>query len=413
MRPVSDGLHIGLVISNLAGGGAERVILTLADTLIKRGHRVDLVMEEFTGDYRSGIPQGLRLYSPMPRSSNEELLAYCREHGIEVDGLTVNPVAAAWTWLVLNRKHHSFRVRKRHAVCAYIVARYIRKARPQVLLAAMHHANAGTLYASELTGRFIPVIVSIHTDAGRYTRDQPSLTRTVYSRADTVVAVSKGVAGSVRRHLGVDDGRIHTIYNPIPHREILDLAQRQVSHPWFGNGEPPVLLSVGRENSAKDYPTLVKAFGLLRVKLRARLVIMGRFSDPYKQELIAQARGYGVDEDLGFVGFDENPYRYMRRAALFASSSNREGLPTALLEAMACGTPVVSTDARYGPSEILDGGRWGKLVPVRDASALAQAMVEALGGDRPTEEALLGRAAEFSCERAADAYVGLFEKALS
>ena len=156
MRPGSGKLHIGFVISNLAGGGAERVILTLADTLIKCGHRVDLVMEEFTGDYRSGIPQGLRLYSPIPRSSNEELLAYCRERDIEVNGLTINPVAAAWTWLVLNRKYRGFRVPKKHAIYACIVSRYLRQARPQVLLAAMHHANAGALYASELTGQFDP-----------------------------------------------------------------------------------------------------------------------------------------------------------------------------------------------------------------------------------------------------------------
>ena len=412
MRPVSDGLHIGLVISSLAGGGAQRVILTLADTLIKRGHRVDLVMEEFTGDYRSGIPQGLRLYSPIPRSSNEELLAYCRERGIEVNGLTINPVAAAWTWLLLNRKYLGFRVSKKHAIYACIVSRYLRQARPQVLLAAMHHANAGGLYASELTGRSIPVIVSVHTDAGRYTRDQPGLARTLYSRADAVVAVSKGVAGSVRRLLGVDEERVHTIYNPIPHKEVLGLAQHEVSHPWFGNGEPPVLLSVGRENSAKDYPTLVEAFGLLRRRLRARLVIMGRFSESYKEELVSRARAHGVEEDFGFVDFDENPYRYMRRAALFVLSSYREGLSMVLIESLACGTPVVSTDAQHGPSEILDGGKWGKLVPVRDAPALAQAMVEALRGDRPTEKAILCRAADFSCERAADAYVDLFEKVI-
>lgn len=412
-RPVSGKLHVGMVLASLAGGGAQRVILTLAETLIQRGHNIDLVMDEFTGDYRSGIPQGLRLYRPRPRSLDRELLSHCRERGIEVNALTLNPVALAWTWLALNRRHREFRVPKRHALYAYIVTHYLRKVRPRMLLSAMQHANAGALYASELTGGSVPVVVSVHNDASKYTRGQPSSARAIYSQADAVVAVSNGVAGSVRSLLGVDDERIHTICNPIPHNEILGLAQHEVSHPWFGDGEPPVLLNVGRENEYKDYPTLVKAFGLLRGRMRARLVIMGRFSEPYKEELISQARGYGVEEDLGFVDFDENPYGYMRRAASFVLSSYMEGLSIVLLEALACGTPVVSTDAQHGPSEILEGGKWGKLTPVGDASALAQAMEEVLRGDRPTEEALMRRAADFSCERAADAYVDLFEKVLA
>ena len=411
-RHVSDKLHVGLVLPSLAGGGAQRVILTLAEALIQRGHRVDLVVEELTGDYRAGVPQGIRVYRLRLRSLDRELLAHCLERGIEVNALTLNPVAAVWAWVVLNRQHRGFRVGKKHALYAYIVARYIRQARPQILLAAMQHANASALYGSHISGGFVPVVVSIHSDASRYTGDQPALARALYSRADAVVAVSKGVEGSAKSLLELDDERLHTVYNPIPHEEILTLARHSVFHPWFKDGESPVVLSVGRENSAKDYPTLVEAFGLLRARLRARLVIMGRFSEPYKQELIAQARGHGVDEDLGFVDFDENPYRYMRRASLFVLSSYREGLSTVLLEAIACGTPVVSTDARYGSDEILEGGRWGKLTPVRDAPALAQAMEDVLRGDRPSEEVLLRRAADFSCEQAADAYLELFEKVL-
>ena len=412
-RHVSDKLHVGLVLASLAGGGAQRAMLTLAEALIQRGHRIDLVMDQLTGDYRAGIPQGLRVYRPRLRSLDGELLAHCLERGIEVNGLTINPVAAAWAWIALNRRYTGFRVRKKHALYAHIVARYIREARPHVLLAAMHHANAGALYGSEISGGSIPVIVSIRSDAGKYIGDQPASARSLYSRADAVVAVSEGVEGSVRSLLGVDDERLHTIYNPIRREEILGLAQGGVSHPWFEDGEPPVVLSVGRENSAKDYPTLVEAFGLLRGRLRARLVIMGRFSESYKDELVFQARSHGVEEDLGFVDFNENPYRYMRRAALLVSSSYMEGLPNVLIEAMACGTPVVSTDAQHGPSEILEGGKWGKLTPVRDAPALAQAMAEVLLGDRPAEEALLRRAADFSCERAADAYVNLFERVMA
>ena len=147
---------------------------------------------------------------------------------------------------------------------------------------------------------------------------------------------------------------------------------------------------------------------MARREVDSRLVILGRLSAPYRARLKSLARGLGVEGTLGFVDFDENPYRYMRRAGLFALSSRSEGLPTVILEALACGTPVVSTDTPCGPREIL--GEWGDLPPVGDAPALARALVATLRGERPTEEALRARAADFSPEKAADAYVALFEE---
>ena len=150
----------------------------------------------------------------------------------------------------------------------------------------------------------------------------------------------------------------------------------------------------------------MESFGLARREVDARLVILGKLSAPYRAGLRTLARGHGVEGDLGFVDFDENPYRYMRRAGLLALSSRWEGLPTVILEALACGTPVVSTDTPYGPREILGG--FGDLPPVGDAPALARALVATLQGERPAEEALRARAADFSLEKAADAYLALF-----
>ena len=249
----------------------------------------------------------------------------------------------------------------------------------------------------------------MHTNvAADYAPEWLAAARTLYPLADAVVAVSRGVGEAVQRSLGLDAERVRTIYNSVPADRVRRLAQAAVAHPWFADGEPPVVLSVGREAPMKDYPTLVEAFGLARREVDARLVILGRLSAPFRARLESLARGHGVEGDLGFVDFDENPYRYMRRAGLLALSSRWEGLPTVILEALACGTPVVSTDAPYGPREIL--GRWGDLPPVGDAPALARALVATLRGARPTEEALRARAADFSEEKAADAYVALFEE---
>ena len=215
----------------------------------------------------------------------------------------------------------------------------------------------------------------------------------------------------MRRSLGVDAERVSVIYNGVPAGRIRRLAQAEVTHPWFADGEPPVTLSVGREARQKDHPTLVEAFGLAAPRGELTAGPSSASSRrPTRARLRSLARGHGVEGDLGFVDFDENPYRYMRRAGLLALSSRWEGLPTVILEALACGTPVVSTDAPYGPREILGG--WGDLPPVGDAPALARALVATLRGERPTEEALRARAADFSIEKATDAYLELFEKLL-
>ena len=255
----------------------------------------------------------------------------------------------------------------------------------------------------------MPVVVTVHVNvAAHYEREWLAASRMLYPLADAVVAVSRGVAESVRRSLGLDAERVRTIYIPIPADSIRRLAQAEVTHPWFADGEPPVVLCVGREAPQKDHPTLVEAFGLARREVDSRLVILGKLSAPYRARLKSLARSHGVEGDLGFVDFDENPYRYMRRAGLLALSSRWEGMPAVIIEALACGTPVVSTDAPYGPHEIL--GRWGDLPPVGDAPALARALVATLRGARPTAEALRARAADFSPENAANAYLALFEK---
>ena len=405
-----DRLHVGFVLPSLYGGGAERYTLHLAQWLIERGHRADLVVPCFAGDYRAAIPNGLRLYRGRLPHTDRRFLREVQRSGAAVAALGVNPVSVAWTGLILGRKHLGVRVgrRRSHYASVHILNRYLCEARPHVLVSALPSADAAAVCAAELTDRAVPVVVTVHNVPTDYAPEWLEAARTLYPLADAVVAVSRGVAESVRRSLGVDAGRVRTIYNGVSAGRIRRLAEAEVAHPWFADGEPPVVLSVGREAPQKDHPTLVEAFGRARREVDSRLVILGKLSASYRTRLKSLARKHGVEGDLGFVDFDENPYRYMRRAGLLALSSRWEGLPTVILEALACGTPVVSTDAPYGPREILGG--WGGLPPVGDAPALARALVATLRGERPTAEALQARAADFSSEKAADAYVALFEE---
>ena len=409
MKPPPERLRVGLVLSGLGAGGAERATLALAAALLERGHRVDLLLLRCVGAYRSAIPEGVRLYFPRHPDSDRELLCSCRERGIRTRPLPLNPLAAARLWLALRRAHPAPGLSAGNALDASLVARYVRDARPQLLLSALPRADAAVLAGRVAGAVTVPVVVAVHTNVSReYSPRQRERARALYPRADALVAVSRGAADALARALDADAGRVHVIPNPVPLSEIERLGRAEAPHPWFREGEPPVILSVMRASPPKDPGTLIDAFARVRRRRSARLAFLGAFPEPYRAELRARAARLGVADDLAFPGFDENPYRYVRRAAVVALSSRWEGLPLTLVEAMACGTPVVSTDSPHGPREILEDGRWGALVPVGDAAALARALEETLDGGHPSAEALVRRAAAFSPERAAAAYENLF-----
>jgi glycosyltransferase involved in cell wall biosynthesis len=208
---------------------------------------------------------------------------------------------------------------------------------------------------------------------------------------------------------GIPRDRITTVYNPIVGPDIAMLAQETVPESFFDPGMPPVILAVGRLDPQKDYPTLLRAFARLRERREARLVIIGgthRLRTAYRQEIVDLAAELGVGDDLVLAGYRDNPFAYMARARVFVLSSTHEGLPGVLIQALACGCPSVSTDCPSGPREILDGGRYGALVPVGDDAALAVAIGETL--DNPVKSSVLkARADAFSVDHAVDSYLRL------
>ncbi len=329
---------------SLGGGGAERVVVTLANHYITQGHTVDLIVSFHAEAYQGELHPAVRV--------------------------------------------HSLNTRRR-MLAAPRLAKALREIRPAALLATVN------TFAAVLAQRLarIPTRVilreattpSIAFQVNETSALKRAISETamcwLYPRADAVVAVSKGVAQDLLNLIPQLKPKLTVIYNPVIDAALYAKADAPVEHPWFQPNQPPVVLAAGRLVALKGYDTLLRAFARVRQQSSARLVILGEGAERPNLERLAAELGVAADVDL--PGFDPNPFRYMRRAGVFVLSSRYEGLPNVLIQALACGCPVVSTDCPSGPSEILDGGRYGALVPVDDVAAMAQAIVQALREPSP------------------------------
>lgn len=297
----------------------------------------------------------------------------------------------------------------RVAASPFALARYLRRERPDVLLSALLHVNVAALLARNLApvARLVisernTVSVDMTNMKSRSIRMARWLARRLYRKADGIIAVSRGVADDLVTFFDLPPERIRVVNNPVVTPYLLRQAEEPPADPWFRDADRPVILGIGKLWPQKDFDTLIRAFAHLRQRRPARLVILGEGAE--RARLTALVRDLNLDGDVALPGFAQNPYSYMARASLFALSSRWEGSPNVLVEAMACGTPVVSTDCPSGPDEILEGGRYGPLVPIGDAERLAEAMARLL--DQPTSaQALKARAADYSVERATAGYL--------
>jgi glycosyltransferase involved in cell wall biosynthesis len=387
---VSRGRHIAIFLRSLAGGGgAERVVVTLANALAERGCRVDLVLGRDEGSFLDAVAADVHVVG-LGGGSWPATLRFA----------LADPARARrlYTWTP-----------PRVLSCVPALARYLRRARPDAMLTGLNYTNLTALWARQRAA--VPtrmVLVEHNTLSMRAAhgpprlRDLPGKVRRFYPEAAALVAVSDGVAEDLARVLRIPRPRIRTIYNPVVSDELAALAEEPLDHPWFAPGQPPVVLAVGKLRPQKDLPTLLEAFAQLRRRRPARLLVLGE--GPLRSRLEARVRALGLEGDVALPGFQRNPFAFMRRSAAFALSSRWEGLPTALIEAMACGCPVVATDCPSGPAEILDKGALGPLVPVGDAPALARALEALLDAPTPPER-LRGRAALFSVERSVGQYL--------
>jgi glycosyltransferase involved in cell wall biosynthesis len=288
--------------------------------------------------------------------------------------------------------------------------RYLKHRRPAVMLTDKDRVNRTAILArawSRVPTRLVlssGTTISIDLDnRGTFERWlQKRSMKHLYPYAENVVVTSEGVADDMAEYTGLARKRIQVVPCPVVPNELFRRQLPRPDHPWFRADAPPVILGVGELGPRKDFVTLVHAFARLRAHQNCRLVILGKGGQ--RDHLLSVAKEMGIAKDIDLPGFESNPYPFMAHAAMLAMSSRWEGLGFVLIETLALGTPVVSTDCPSGPREILDGGRYGRLVPVGDAERLAHAMAETLLHPLPAgflQEAAL----PYEIERSTSAYL--------
>ena len=329
--------RIALVLPDLAAGGAERVMLSLAHEFTAKGHEVDLVIFKAQGQLLGNVPSGVRLVD-----------LQASDLGLGKLGLALSAVRRLRKW--------------------------IRAEKPDVLLSTVTGANIVALLAKAVARSSISVVVREAQSVSNVASKFRTLgMRLLYPGAHAVIGVSRTVSAELVHVIRLSPTLVHEIPNPVDLEFLRNQSLFAVQHPWIDAPTGPLIVAVGRLVAAKDYPTLLRAFAHLPSKLRAKLIILGE--GPERDHLESLALELKIQDHFQLAGFDANPWRWMARADLYVLSSKSEGNPNALLEALALGLPVVATS--YDESITTFAAQRGiPLAPPGDAEKLAKVMAQ-------------------------------------
>jgi glycosyltransferase involved in cell wall biosynthesis len=360
---------IAFFAPTLHPSGAERVTVNLIQGIVERARAVDIVLAAAEGSLIGQLPPEVRVVDLRARRMIRSLLP---------------------------------------------LTRYLRRERPCALVSQMNHSNVIALWASRLAMRGTPVVATVHNTLSQTSRHArslgerlgPHLLRRFYPWAARVVVVSQGAADDLVSVGGLSRDLIEVVYNPVITPALLEGLRQAPGHPWLVDGGPPVVLGVGRLTRQKDFATLLRAFSQLRQRRSARLVVLGEGTERATLETLASELKLGDAVDL--PGWRPDVLACMAHSAVFVLSSAWEGLPTVLIEALAAGTRVVSTDCKSGPREILQDGRLGTLVPVGDPTAMAGAIEAAL--DCPPGSPPMQALAPFTRDAVVDHYLRIIDQ---
>ena len=330
-------VDLAIFIPSFRGGGAEKIAVLLANEISSLGYEVDLVVAKNEGPCRDLVSSEVRILD-----------------------LESERVIASLVPLI----------------------RYLRLSPPRTLLSLLNYANLVAIMAHKLSAAECRLVVSERNSPLHATQwlDRyillPILTPLLYPFADTLICISEGIRDVLLRKLKIPPDRLITIHNPIDLRAVLDQAESELSDPWLDDPSENVLITAGRLVPQKDHKALLRAVAAIPKTMRWKLIILG--SGKLERELRDLASELKIEENIRWLGFVDNPYKWMARSDLFVLSSAWEGFGNVLVEAMACGTQVIATDCPSGPSEILENGKWGTLVEVGDCISLAKAIEQQL-----------------------------------
>lgn len=357
--------NIAIFLPDAGGGGAERMMVNLANHFAAEGHETAVVLATAEGPWRDHLRHPVRTFN--------------------LGTSFTNPA-------VIGR-----------------LASALRTLSPEAVLTAMTYPNVATILArglSRVRTRLViseRVALSVQSQSLGSVKERlkPAAARLLYRHADAIVAISRGVADDLVRNAGVRPRDLRVIYNPVL-TDDFTAPDQPPQHPWYRDRQTPIIVAAGRLQPQKNFSLLLKAFSIASARTDARLVVLGE--GPERSSLEEQARSLGIADKVSLPGFVHDIYRYYAFADGFVLASDWEGFGNVLVEAMACGCPVTSTDCPSGPREILDNGRFGILVPPGDPDAMAEGILAMLGSS-PAKAMLQARAREFSVGAKAREYL--------
>ena len=357
-------MKVSIFLPSLAGGGAERMALNLIHGLLEKEVNVDLVVASLSGELANNLPDQLNLVN------------FATEH-----------VSRALFPLI----------------------RYLRKEKPDILFSGIDHANIVAILAALFSFTKVQRVISVHQVGTSFRRIHTgfkenlvqSLSKFIFPMAHKIVAVSLGVKADLVQNMNIPRDKVVVIGNPI-------LSENVFS--WLADTEhekelEPRIVAIGRLSKEKDFETLIHAFYLVNQSLPSQLVIYGEGQERNALELLSGE--LGIQNRVKMPGFQRDIFSVLPLARVCVLSSLTEGFGNVIVEALACGVPVVSTDCPVGPREILMDGEYGKLVPVGNPTLMANAIVETLSGTVDKRK-LIKRANDFTIEHITDLYLDLF-----
>ena len=380
MNSIDKGLVL-VILPTLKIGGAEKSLVQLANRMSSDGWPVSLAVMSLEGELIDSVNQSVKIIDLHCNRYSRAILILASIFKTHRPSLVLTSLYATGL--------------------AALAARIISRHKPKVIIGAHNSLQAKVAHPDNVKDKWLLM----------------PLCRFLFPLADGFIPVSSGLAHELETLLGLPRKRIRAIYNPVINDTLIKFASEPVAHPWLDGPaslQYKTLVSVGRLVEQKGFMILLQSLHLTRKSLNCRLIIVG--GGPLLPDLENAARQLGISDAVDFVGWQTNPYKFVARADLFVLSSRWEGLANVLIEALACGCPVVATNCKYGPEEILDGGKYGALARVDDPVDLAAKIISSLSSSPPhvaDKAALVRRAFDFTVEASARQYASYFAEVLT